>query len=151
MPENRRQLLCNGRCCWKWAWWPESKPWMRLFTFHIVLIPLKRYAFNYFPSCYAGIVGQTGLFSHGMAIDQWEGKLNSNLLKSIQEIDFMSHPAHTEGFVNIYMPENTVVIFLPIFDKMCTLFHMKGSTKNIKKSCLLWWAKTCRPYFSMLR
>ena len=31
---------CNSYCHKKWTWWPELKPWMKLFAFHIVLVLL---------------------------------------------------------------------------------------------------------------
>ena len=43
------------------------------------------YAFNYFPSSYEEIVGQAGIFNHGMATSLGEGKRNSNLSNSAKK------------------------------------------------------------------
>ena len=71
--------------------------WMRLFAFHIVLISLGKICIH-FPSSYVYIIGQTGLFKPWYG--NWSKRRKTLNLNICLKLDFMSHPAHVEGFVN---------------------------------------------------
>ena len=78
----------HGRCLWynyrKWTRQPEFEYWTRFFAFHFSLIPLdKGINPTILPPALSKIVGQTRLFSCGMATSL-EGKLNSSLLNCLK-------------------------------------------------------------------
>ena len=59
--------------CGKWIQRPEFKSWMRVFAFHIALVPLENGWIQLFSLQLW--VGQTGLLNLGMTTSPGEGKL----------------------------------------------------------------------------
>ena len=63
----------NSYHCWKWTKQHKFNSWMRLFAFHLILIPLIN-EWIYSPSSYEKIIRHTSLINFGLGTHLEEGK-----------------------------------------------------------------------------
>ena len=119
---------------------------MRLFAFHIALIPLGN-GMNpiILPPAMSKIVGQTGLFSLSMATSLREGNSEIKPVKlHIKKRDLVLHLAHVEGLVHTHTHttvKNSFNDSTEITECISTKFETNLPTeknkrkKKTKKSC----------------